>query len=313
MLHVGSYLIICVMGILTSALNWCHFLSSSDTQQPTSTKLHAAKLLLSRFDPTKQVFGTDEIMVEDIAEKEILDSLHGQASDEYEELSLFLDAHTAYEQALLSLAFTPRFATSSTMRTQQAKTAAYVLYVRKINSLLQTAVKATTKAEDLLQEVLSYPGGWLLDDSNDEIVHENTNESIALSAGRFVVDGTEQCRSQYVRAQKERQMLRQKCVSETIVMLHTILLKAASWAEDLLDKISISSDGVDGSHSESLRSDLRAIAKDWYSHALKLAHVVARDDICLLLRDDLRETFMTWMAEDAVKVLLFSHPQGDND
>lgn len=294
-------------------LNWCHFLSLSDAQQPTSTKLSAAKLLLSRFDPTQQVFDTDEIMVEDIAEKEILDDLHGQASDEYEELSLFLEAHTAYEQALLSLAFTPRFSTSSSMRTQQAKTAAYVLYVRKINNLLQTAVKATTKAEDLLQEVLSYPGGWLLDDdSNDELVPENTNESTALSAGRFVVDGTEQCRSQYVRARKERQMLRQKCVSETIVMLHTILLKSASWAEDLLDKISITSDGVDGSHSESLRSDLRAIAKDWYSHALKLAHVVARDDICSLLSDDLRETFMIWMAEDAVKVLLFSHPQGDN-
>ena len=277
--------------------------------QATSTKLSAAKLLLSRFDPTKQIYNDGETMVEVNSETDLLDNLHIQASGEHEELSLFLEAHSAYEQALLSLAYAPHFTASSNMRTQQAKSAAYVLYVRKINGLLQTSVKATTKAEELLQEVLFYPGGWLSGDYAEDNISfpEDANASTSLSAGRFVVDGAEQCRSQYIRARKERHMLRQKCVSETIVMLHTILVKSASWSEDLLDKISLTSGDVDGAHSEILRSDLRAIAKDWYTRALKLAHVIARDDICSLLNVDLRERFMSWMAEDAVKVLLCNH------
>ncbi len=228
---------------------------------------------------------------------------------EYKSIEAFLNAHTMYAQFLDVIANTsPTHSSKSKMAggTQNefekgiADKMERNAFRQKKIGLCKIVAKAASRAADAAMEVISYAGGWLVDE-NLSLSEEDTEEAQSRS--------------------HERSAIRSTFLPKIVFMLHEVLDKTASWleqvvydtliqfgsgSEDILFALFSTFDESDRSNDDEVTTDVLttslAAPGYWHSKALSLASVIGNDaNLNQVLGSDM-ERFQTLIAESHVKL-----------
>jgi len=229
---------------------------------------------------------------------------------EYISIEMFLNAHTMYAQFLDVIANTsPSHSSKSKMAggTQNefekgiADKMERNAFRQKKSGLCKIITKAATRASDALMEVISFSGGWLIDE-NVFLSEEDTEEAQSRS--------------------HEMNAIRSTFLPKVVFMLYEVLDKTASWleqvvydtliqfgsgSEDMLLALFSTFDESDVSNDDDVTMDVLttslAAPGYWHYKALSLASVIGNDAnmINQVLGSDM-ERFQTSIAESHVKL-----------
>ena len=227
---------------------------------------------------------------------------------EYISIERFLNAHTMYAQFLDVLANTsPTHSSKSKMAggTQNefekgiADKMERNAFRQKKTGVCKIITKAASRASDALMEVISFSGGWLIDENvflNEEDTEEAQSRSHEMSA------------------------IRSLFLPKMVFMLYEVLDKTASWleqvvydtliqfgsgSEDILLSLFSTFDESDRSNNDEVTVDVLttslAAPGYWHSKALSLASVIGNDANNQVLGSDM-ELFQTSIAESHMKL-----------
>ena len=232
---------------------------------------------------------------------------------EYISIQRFLNAHTMYAQFLDVIANTsPSHSSKSKLAgdTQQqnefekgiADKMERNAFRQKKTGLCKIIAKAATRASDALMEVISFSGGWLIDE-NVSLSEEDTEEAHSRS--------------------DEMSAIRSTFLPMVVFMLYEVLDKTASWleqivydtliqfgsgSEDMLLALFSAFDECDRSNDDDMTMDVLttslAAPGYWHSKALSLASVIGNDANTLnqILGLGDMEHFQNSIAETHVKL-----------
>jgi len=230
---------------------------------------------------------------------------------EYIAIERFLKAHTMYAQFLDVVANTsPSHSSKSKLSggTQQNEFERGIAdkmernaFRQKKTGLCKIISKAATRASEALMQVISFHGGWLIDEN--------------VSSGS---EDTEEAQSR----SHEMSAIRSTFLPKVVFMLYEVLDKTASWleqvvydtliqfgsgSEDMLLDLFSAFDESDRSNDDDVTMDVLttslAAPGYWHSEALSLASVIGNDANMLnqLVGSDM-ERFQSLIAESHVKL-----------
>ena len=225
---------------------------------------------------------------------------------EFMSIKFFVDAHTSYFRFIDVIIKTSpchqseskSIKGSSSYETEIAQKMERNAFRQKKLGLCKIVIEYATKAMDHLMEVLTFGGGWLVDQTLDK----NGDEDTSLEA---------------IARLEEMKQIRSVFIPITLFMFHEVLNKTALWMEqvvfDTLDQFGSASpdmllnlfgafNNTDDTTAKLLKTS-RAAPAYWHKKAISLASIVANDshELHQAMGDVDMKKFLNMMADSQVK------------
>lgn len=226
--------------------------------------------------------------MDDTQAEETIKDIHS-VTEEHEALCFFVDANTAYGVWRMSLARSTndikqafsKAALPSYLQTDKkhmlnaveleiATKSHHRDRARKVHSATQTVIEAAYNAEQFLERILKYPGGWLV---RSDIPDENHRD--------------------------ELKDLRKLCLPQTVFLWNNLCVEMGNWMKSIM-----STDGAEHLFDENDDTEIFH-AQYWYRKSLSLASIVAKDEFGIhqTFSNEEMKQFMHNMRETGLKLL----------